>query len=100
VIPIQSSLEQTRRPKGKLIMFPSRRPESAPQQSGKIVSQDRLLLVMNLQAEEARVVREVREQMLALQADIAAGASVEEGALTFDCEIRTVKRVSGRAKNG
>jgi hypothetical protein len=35
-----------------------------------------------------------------LQADIAAGASVEEGALTFDCEIRNVKRAAGQAKNG
>jgi hypothetical protein len=80
-------------------MFRPRDPKPAPQQSGEVVSQDRLRRLMDLQIEEARVVREVREQMLTLQADIAAGASVEEGSLTFDCEIRTVKRVPSRIKN-
>jgi hypothetical protein len=81
-------------------MFRPRVPAPALRLSAEMVSQDRLRRVLNLQAEEARVVRELREQMLALQADIAAGASVEEGALTFDCEIRNVKRAAGQAKNG
>jgi hypothetical protein len=54
---------------------------------------------MNLQAEEARVVHELREQMLALQADIADGGVVEDGPLTFDPEIRRVKRAAIRARS-
>jgi hypothetical protein len=80
-------------------MFRPRGQQPAPKQTGTVVSQDRLRRLMDLQMEEARVVREVREQMLALQADIAAGASVEEGSLTFDCDIRTVKSAPTRMKN-
>jgi hypothetical protein len=99
VIPDQSPVEQLAMSRGKVIMFRPRGQKPAPKQSGTVVSQDRLRRLMDLQMEEARVVREVREQMLALQADIAAGASVEEGSLTFDCDIRTVKRAPTRMKN-
>jgi hypothetical protein len=87
------------RPNGNVIMFRPRGQESKLERSSKVVSQDRLRRVMNLQAEEARVVHELREQMLALQADIADGDVVEDGPLTFDPEIRTVKRAAIRARS-
>jgi hypothetical protein len=83
---------------GKVIEFP-RRLNGKPEQTHSIVRQDRLLQIMNLQLEEARVVRLLREQMLALQSDIATGASVEEGPLTFDPEIRVVKRTTAQVRN-
>lgn len=75
-----------------IIDISSRRPAQQVPSSRPVVSQERLRKGLELIREEIRVVREMREFALQIEADLQAGAEIETGDLVFDRELKVARR--------
>lgn len=56
------------------------------------ITQERLRRGVKLREEELRIAQASHEFLMELERDLAAGASIEQGCLTFDRSIRIVRR--------
>ena len=63
-----------------------------PVDPARPVTQVRLAEGLQLHLEEMRIIRARREFRLRLEADLAAGAQIEEGDLLYDPELKIVRR--------
>lgn len=80
---------------GVVISIDSRPRRTAPVRSENSVvpvTQARLAEGLQLHLEEMRVAQALREFRLQLDADLAAGSSIEGGELIYDSELKIVRR--------
>ena len=79
----------------------SRLRERKPGSASGPVTQARLAEAFRLHREELRIIQDLREFRLQLEADLAAGCEMEGGDLIYDRELKVVRRgaTNGTANN-
>lgn len=82
------------RTRGVAIAIDSRSPrrEQKPANGQHLITQGRLAEGLRLHREELRVIQAVREFRLQVERDLATGSEIEGGDLTYDPELKIVRR--------
>ena len=88
------SLNRSRRNNKSARVVPIRVESANPAGSGvtRGITQERLSRGAELLAQEYQIVRALRQFTIDIEADLRDGAAVETGELTFDRELKVVRR--------